>query len=156
CLGIILVLGQYELLAVTIFGVRVMEDYYQLVPLSIYFPFMSLLLASGLVVWLFLTQSEERPWSGMPALGVWALFLVFALQGVIHSIGWNDSLAYYLNVICGSCVFWMLGTQLARDPAHLRRVFVLTTVLGTAVAIHGLIASATGIFLLATPSYSDY
>jgi O-antigen ligase len=155
-LAILIVLGQFELLAIIILGIRIVQDYYQVLPLPVYFPFISLLLATGLIGWIFLTQSRERPWTVLRSLGVWALFLVFALQGIPRGVGWNDPLAYYLNVLCSAFVFWMLGTQLSRDLDHLRRLLGMVTALGSTVAIHGLVASATGVFLFATPLYEDY
>jgi hypothetical protein len=153
---ILVILRQYEALAVVIIGVRIIEDFYHLVPLPLYFPFVALALAMGIIALLFLAQSDARPWVSLPFWGVWLLFLALPVPAMLLAVDRGDSITYYLNVFASAAVFAILGTLLARDVGRVRRLLSMISALGAAIAAHGIVASLTGVFLLSTPTLANY
>jgi O-antigen ligase len=147
---------QYEALVLVILGVRIIEDFYHLVPLPLYFPVVALALAMGVIALFFLTQSEDRPWVALPHWRVWLIFLVLPVPAMLLAADIGDSITYYLSVFVSAVVFALLGTLLARDTARVRRLLNMVEALGAAIAAHGIIASVTGVFILSTPELANY
>ena len=149
-------LRQFKALLVLILLIRIVQDYYQIIPLPLFFPFISIVLATGLLAILFLMQSEERPWVHLPHWPYWILLVALCAFSLRRSVDITDGLNYFLNVIWSGFIFWALGVQLSRNATDLKRLLSIITALGAAIGMHAIIAARTGVFLFATSSYASY
>jgi O-antigen ligase len=157
--AVIAILGtlrQFKTLLFLILVIRIVQDYYQLIPLPLFFPFISIVLATGLLAVLFLMQSEERPWVHLPHWPYWLLLVALCAFSLRRSVDITDGLSYFLNVIWSGFIFWALGVQLSRNATDLKRLLSIITALGAAIGMHAIIAARTGVFLFATSSYASY
>src|SRR6266849_1762109 len=131
---LVLALRQYELAAMVIVAIHIYIDWYlgrELVAISI---------AVGLLFFLFIIRSPQRPWKAPRVLWLWCLFLVLAISPVIQGAQGRYELAYYYpNIIFGALVMFWLGMLVARNSMHLRTLFQVLAVLGTLLAIHTVI-----------------
>jgi O-antigen ligase len=149
-------LRQFKALLVLILVIRIVQDYYGIIPLPLFFPFISILLATSLLAGLFLLQSDERPWVHLANWPYWIVLLALCAFALTRSVDIADGLSYYLNVIWSGFIFWALGVQLSRNSAELKRLLSIMAALGAAIAVHAIIAARTGVFLFATSSYASY
>ena len=152
----VLVLRRDELSAATIAVVAVLIDWYELVGAPLREPVVATLLAVVLFSLLFMTQSHERPWVAPPYLWLWGALLVLAALPVLHGVTLTQSIVYYLGIFANAFLMSVIGAQVARDPAQLRRLLALLSAFGTLVAVHSIILERTGVFLLATPTITTY
>jgi O-antigen ligase len=155
-IAILAALRQFKALLVLILVVRIVQDYYQLITLPLFFPFISIVLAISLLAGLFLLQSDERPWTRMPYWPYWTALLALCVFSMIRSVDITDGVNYYLNIILSGFIFWALGVQLSRNAIAFKQLLNSITGLGAAIAVHAIIAARTGVFLLATSSYASY
>jgi O-antigen ligase len=155
-IAILAALRQFKTLLALILVVRIVQDYYQLISLPLFFPFISIVLAIGLLAGLFLFQSDARPWTRMPHWLYWIALLALCALSMIRSVDITDGLNYYLNIILSGFIFWALGVQLSRTATDFKQLLNIATGLGSAFAVHAIIAARTGVFLFATSSYASY
>jgi O-antigen ligase len=155
-IAILAALRQFKTLLALILVVRIVQDYYQIIALPLFFPFISIVLATGLLAGLFLLQSDERPWTRMPHWIYWIFLLALCAFALTRSVDKADGLSYYLNVIWSGFIFWAIGVQLSRNATAFKQLLNIISGLGSAIAIHAIIAARTGVFLFATSSYASY
>jgi O-antigen ligase len=155
-IAILAALRRFKTLLVLILVVRILQDYYQFITLPLFFPFISIVLATGLLAGLFLLQSDARPWTRMPHWPCWIVLLALCAFSMIRSVDITDGVNYYLNIILSGFIFWALGVQLSRNATDFKQLLNIVAGLGAAIAVHAIIAARTGVFLFATSSYASY
>ncbi len=150
-IAILVILRQDELVATAIIAVHLYVDWY--LALS----GVALLMVLALLFFFFFAQSPRYPWVEPPALGLWALFLVFTVFPAIHgALTVHDALIYYPNIVFGAFIMYWLGTVIARNTACIRRLFQVLTIFAVLMAIHTILQSITGKFLFGLPSVDAY
>lgn len=148
---------QDEVVAALIALVAILMDYYPLLGnLSRYFPFGASVLALVLLSIMFLGRSKKRPWIVPSDLPLWGLLLVLSAPAIFASISLSEGANYYVRVIGNALLMYVVGTQIARDTAHLRRFLSGMAAVGTLIAVHTIIYAQTGVFLLATGALDSY
>lgn len=155
-IALLCLLRQYKALILLILIVRILLDYYHIITLPLWIPFISVILAAAFLAYLFLLQSQERPWVRTGQWPYWALLLGLSGLSLAQSVDKADGLSYYLNIILSGFIFWALGIQLSRNATDLRRLLGMITGLGAAIGIHAIITELTGVFILSTPAYDSY
>ncbi len=153
---LLILLQQYEVLAAGTVVVTVLVDWDGLLPNLIPAPVIGLGLAALLLGVLFLVQSRARPWISIPQSVLWALFLVAGIPPVLHALEGDEALKYYAVTFVGSCIMYVLGTQIAVDISRLRRLLSLLAGVAALIALHGIIYVRTRVFLLETQQLHDY
>jgi O-antigen ligase len=142
-----------ELLTVLIVAFIVLIEFYGLlgyfnVPMSA----LIVLIFIGVILW-------GRPrWLRLvrPYAIAWIPIILLGGLRVLGSPALREALYYYLDVIVAPLLMLLLGMLVARDTGHFRRLLTLLAVFGGLLAVHSIIQSSTGIFLLETQRQSDY
>lgn len=151
-LASIVALRRDVLTAVVAVALSMIVDWYQLVALPVKFPVVSQVVAVAVIVLVFLLQSKEYPWIHVPRLWLWALLLALTIYPLLHSIDRNDAIKYLAGALTNALVMWILGIQIARSLNHVRQLLALLVGFGALLALHSIIQSMTGVFILATPA----
>src|SRR4051794_20021124 len=144
--AILLMLQRYEMVLALILIARILQDYYRLITLPLFFPFIAFSLAVLTLGWLFLTQSASAPWIGLRYFWLWVALLALTGFSLLRSADHADGATYFANTICSALIFWALGTQLSRDAVRLRQLFSLLVAGGAAIGAHAILAARTGVF----------
>jgi O-antigen ligase len=139
---LILILRQYELAATVILAISLYADWY--LGLTFVAPILTLIL----LVIFFLGRSPQYPWAAPRPLWLWALFLVWTLLETNRAPNFLYGAEYYSDNIFTALVMLWLGIVIARDTAHIRKLFQAISVFGVLIAIHTIIEATTGIVLL--------
>jgi O-antigen ligase len=147
---------QNEVIAVAIIVISLLIDWYQLLPLPVYFPAVATVLALALISIMLLARLPEHPWVPIPLLPLWGLLLIFTAFPIMRSVSTLEGIRYYVTVICNSFLLYIIGLQVARDGAHLRKLLSMVAGFGTLIAIHTIIAAQTGIFLLESSHWNSF
>jgi O-antigen ligase len=158
CLAIVtvlVVLDQLELLAVICAAASLLLDWYQAVSLPVHLPVTAAVLALGLIAILFLMQSRARPWRPLPYMWAWGVFVLVMLATLLRSPDLTQALAYFDNIVILPLLMWILGVQLGRTVAHLRKLMSLLTAFGALIALHATVEALTGKFLFATAAIQN-
>jgi O-antigen ligase len=155
-LALAVVLRQFLLVLLGILVVRILIDFYGLVPLPSYIPLFAPVIAALLLIVLFLWQPDGYTWTRLPYWWLFALWILLTAPSLRQSTVLADGIAYFINGVVSAALFWVLGVQLSGDMARFRRIVSLLTAIGSVVAVHGIIAVRTGVFLLATPQLAIY
>lgn len=152
--------------AVVLVGAAIVEDWFQLLPVSHGLHFTSLMAAMVLLAIIFIAQRKERPWRAVRPLDLlfWGVFLLLGLLAVprslnlplSHSYLLTQALAFYAYVFLAAGAFWLLGTVVVREESDVRRLCALLAALATILAIHAIIQEVTGILLFETPAWAKY
>jgi O-antigen ligase len=146
---------QETLLAGVIVAVAIFVDFYQIIGLPLRQPVMAVALSAALLAILFFTQSDARPWQRIPQLGFWTAFVALAMLGVPRG-PMTQTGFYFLTVIVGPFLLYLLGTQVARNPRQLTWLVALVSGIAVFVAAHSIVQGLTGVFLFATLRQVDY
>ncbi len=153
--ALLIIAGQETLLVGMIVVVSIFIDFYEIIGLPLREPVVGIALSAALVVTLFLAQSDARPWSYTPRLGFWVVLL--ALTGLAVPRGaMTQTGFYFLTVIVGPFLLYILGVQVARNPGQLKWLVVLLSAIAVFVAAHSIVQGVTGKFLFATLRQIDY
>jgi len=115
------------------------------------------LLAVVLLFIFYFGRSAERPWIKPRLLPLWFLFLVLTIYPAIYGGQYEvfDFATFYPSIYLGSFLVFWLGTLIARETQHVRRLLQFLAFLATLLAIHTLIQAKTGVFLFGTQRVND-
>jgi len=149
-MAVIVLLRQDELATTVVIAVRLYLDWY--LGLGVIAQIMALLL----LLIFFLARSPHYPWVEPRALWLWILLLILAIFPAIRGISLADGIYYYSNIIFSALIIFWLGIVIGRDSVHVRRFLKIFSAFGTLLAIHAIIQTSTGAFLLASPRYDAY
>jgi O-antigen ligase len=149
-------LRQFEVLAVAALAVAVFMDWYHLVPLPFYFPFLATVLALALIVVVFVAQLPDAPWSPLTLLPLWILLLALTALQIIPAADRIDATAYYINVFVISFLMYILGRLIVPSAQRLRNLVSWLSHLGALIGLHTMIFGLTGIFLFSTLRSDEY
>lgn len=107
---------------------------------------------------IYASPEEGQPWLRLPGLWLWGLFIIAAAPAVLRVpyVDRTNAQVYYINVLVMPACMWALGMQVVRTMAQLRRLLVLISAVGTAVAIHAIIQATTGVFLFQTTEHAAF
>ncbi len=148
---IYLALRQYELAVALIVAAHIYSDWFlgrEIIGITV---------AVALLFLLFIVRSSLYSWVSPRALWLWCLFLLITIPPTIEGGSGPYNLAfYYPNTIFGALVMFWLGLIVARDKIHLKTLLQALAVLGTLLALHTIIQTKTGIFLLDTARFDAY
>lgn len=125
---------------------EVLLDWSELVGAPLYWPLISLVCASILVVILFMAQSDDHPWISTPYLWMWALMLVWALYPAYHALERGSAIQYYLGVFVAPLLMYVIGVQVIRNREQLRTLLGVLTGFGALIGLHSFIITAFGVF----------
>lgn len=148
----LVVLGQFEALAIICLAASLMVDWYNIVSLPVHLPVSAAVLTLGLIALLFMAQSRSRPWRPLPFLWAWIAFVLIMLVTLVRSPAQIEALVYFLNIVVLPLLMWILGVQFGRSLSQLRKLMSLLTLFGTLIALHAIVEALTGVFLFATVS----
>lgn len=150
-MGIVLLLRQDELAAVSVIAASLCIDWYLGTHIG------SLLMALGLLCIFHLTRSERHPWAEPGAIWLWFLFLTLTIYPTIRgALLLYDFFLYYPGIILGAFLMFWLGTVIARNNTSLWRLFQILSAFGTLIAIHTVIQELTGKFLFGTSHFDTF
>ncbi len=141
-MALIIILRQYELAATVILAISLYADWY------LGLTFVAPILTFMLLLILFLGRSSQYPWAGPRPLWLWALFLVWTLLETNRAPSFLYGIEYYSDNIFTALVMLWLGVVIARDTAHIRKLFQIISVFGVLIAIHTIVEATTGIVFL--------
>ncbi len=148
---ILVILRREEVVAVVIIAVHLYVDWY-LAQAGV-----ALIMALALLMVCFFAQSPRRPWTEPRGLALWTAFLILAIFPAIQgALTVHDTLIYYPNIVFGAFIIYWLGTVIARDTAHIRRLFELLSVIAVLIAVHTILQNVTGKFLFGDASIDAY
>jgi O-antigen ligase len=156
-IAVVLLYVSRQYLAVTVIIVlsAIFLDFYQIVAPPVHEPVVWFLLASALIVTIFLMQTRERPWAHVPHLGLWVLLLIVA--GLAVPRGHITATAmYYVTVFVNGLVMYIVGVQVVRNGRDLRWLLVAFSLIAAFIAAHSVVLGLTGRFLFATQKIEDY
>ncbi len=152
----LLVMRQDEMMGVILVVTAIVVDYYQLVQLPTYFPAVATVLGVFMLVVWFMAQSPSYPWVRIPYLWLWIPLIVLAALQLGNSQSFLGSVRYFITVLVNAGLAYMLGVQLGRDIVRFKRLVVFLAILAGTIAIHAIIQSQTGIFILLTPQWASW
>lgn len=146
-MAFILVLRQDQLAATLVIAVHLYVDWY----LGLHFvaPMMTVVL----LVFFYLARSPHHRWAEPPTIGLWFLFLVFAIFPAMRNISLLDSVRYYFDIIFSAFIIFWLGLSVARDITSVRRLFKILSIFAMLIALHAIIQTITGTFLFQSTRY---
>ncbi len=145
-----------EITAAMVIVAAVLLDWYQMFGAPLQLASIGLFLALALAGVLFFTQSAERPWVSVPRQWLWLLLLALGLYPALHGSSLTQGVMYYITIFVASPLLYLLGVQVARDLANVRRLLSWLAGFGACVGLHSVLVSETGTFLLATPHINEY
>jgi O-antigen ligase len=151
----VVVLRQYALLGALAIVAAIFLDFYQVAGLPLHEPIIGLLMASAVVAYFFLAQSDHLPWIAPRNVVAWLIFLLLTAPAVPRG-PLSDTVSYFVTTIITSLVFYLLGTQIARDSSALRRLLTFLVLIASFIAAHSIVQGLTGVFLFATERQADY
>lgn len=154
-IGVLVLLGQDALLAGLVISLNILIDFFQLVPPPLRLPVIATVIATFFLVIRFLWQSPERPWISVPRFWWWILLLVLALLPTLRG-GLLQGGRYYVTVLLNGLLLYMLGIQVARDIAALRRLFLVLAGFASFIALHAILQGLTQNPLLLTHYWDSY
>lgn len=149
-MAVIIFFRQDELAAIIVIAVHLYIDWY------LGMAFVAQFLTLFLLLIFLLARSSRYPWVAPRALWLWILLLVLAIIPALHGITLPDGGYYYLNVVFNAFIVFWLGIVVGRDIVSIRRFFRIFSFFGVLVAVHVIIQSTTGAFLLASSRYDTY
>jgi O-antigen ligase len=147
---------QDELTGAISVAIAIVVDYYQIIPLPIFFPAIATVIAGAGVLIIYLSPSADRPWVPVRYLWIWVLILLLQALDIPLSSSPAAALHYYVVVIFNAALGYVLGTQFGTDISRLKKLLIPLAVLASVIAIHGIIESTTGNFLFLTPSWASW
>jgi O-antigen ligase len=153
---LLIYLRQYEVMAVSILATSVLLDWYHLVPLPFYFPFLATTLATALIFFIFLLQSDANPWAPLTQTRLWIVMLAVAALAILPATNRIDAGAYYINVFLISFLMFTLGRLVTTSAQHLRRLVSLLSHFGALIGLHTVVIGLTGVFLFSTARSESY
>jgi hypothetical protein len=140
----LIVLLRWDELAVTlIIVVHIFIDWY------LDFHLVSALMALILLIVYSVERSADRPWVNPRPIWLWGLFLTLTIYPAIKggSLDLYDAGTFYPDLIFSAFIMFWLGSIIAKNISHVRRVFQLLSALAVFIAIHTVIEATTGKFL---------
>ncbi len=153
---LLLALRQYAIIAAVIVVITVIIDWYELFGAPLRLPIIGMVVTLIVLVVLFFAQSRGHPWVALPGWWLWALLLAVTLPQVFHGANFIESALYYVQIFVNALLMYLLGVQVARAIAPVRRLLSLLSAFGTLVGLHSAIITATGTFLLANSRANLY
>ena len=147
---IALILRQNDVALVLVVAARIYVDWY--LGLGLVAQAMAIIL----LVVLYVTRSDQRPWRQPQALWLWLLMLIIALYPATHGVDFPDEVYYYSNVLLSAFLMFWLGQVLARDASSIKRLLNFVALFAALIALHSIIEYTTGKMLFSTSSYDAY
>lgn len=148
---IVLGLRQYELAVTMIVAVHIYVDWF------LGKEIVGVVLATGLLVLLFLVRSPRYLWTSPRTLWLWGLFLVLTIPPTLRGSQGTYELAYYYpNTIFGALMMFWLGMLIASSKMRLKILFQVLAGLGALLALHTIIQTTTGIVIFNTSVFNAY
>lgn len=142
--------------AAFLIGVMLLVDWYQIVPVPHSLYVVALVGALALLALVWYSRRWARPWRSLRDVWLWALFVLLVAVEIPQSLNHLVAVIYWVQIAVTACVFWALGTMIAPETSRVRLLWSLLAALATLVAIHSIIQSTTGVFLLETAHQASY
>lgn len=155
-LAVIFLFRRNEVTASLIVVAEVLLDWSELLGAPLYWPLISLVCASILLVALFLTRSEDHPWIAMPYFWIPALILALGLYPTYHALERGAAIQYYLEVLCAPMIMYVVGAQVTLDRQKLRTLLSVLSGFGAFIGLHSILMTGFGIFLFEPDALKSY
>ncbi len=147
---IIIAMRQDRLAAALIIMIHLYADWYLGMRVA------ALGVALVLLAIILLARSPHSPMQLPRALWLWIIFLALGIPPALRGVTWPDSTTYYLDIIFGALVMFWLGTVIAQNAAHIRRLFQILAVCATLLAIITIIQTMTGVLIFGYSGFDAF
>jgi O-antigen ligase len=155
-IAIVFLFRRNEVAAALIVMTEVLLDWSELLGAPLYWPLISLVCASILLVVLFLTRSEDHPWIAMPYFWIPALILALGLYPAYHALGRGSAIQYYLEVLCAPMIMYVIGAQVTLNRQKLRTLLSILSGFGAFIGLHSILMTGFGIWLFEPDALKSY